>query len=166
MLKERAAALRVTQGAIIAALYVVLTVAFAPLSFGAVQIRVSEMLTILPLFTPAAVPGLFLGCILANLIGGAIVWDVLFGSLATLLGAWLGYLLRENRWLVPLPTVLANAVIVPFVLKYGYGLELPLHLMSFYVALGELAGCYVLGELLATVLLKRRDILSGLNGKK
>ena len=120
--------------------------------------RVAEALTILPLFTPAAVPGLFLGCLLANILGGAIVYDVIFGSLATLIGAVLGYLLRKNRWLVPLPTVLANALIVPFVLRYGYGVDLPVPLMMVYVAVGEIISCYVLGELLCTVLLRHRHI--------
>ena len=92
---------RVTQGAAIAAIYVVLTLIFAPISFGVMQIRVAEMPTILPMFTPAAIPGLFLGCLMANILGGAVVWDVVFGSLATLIGAVGGYLLRRRRWLVP-----------------------------------------------------------------
>ena len=107
----------ITQGAAIAALYVVLTLVFAPISFGPVQLRVAEALCILPMFTPAAIPGLFIGCLIANLLGGGIVLDVVFGSLATLIGAVLGYMLRSNRWLVPLPAVIANALIVPFVLK-------------------------------------------------
>ena len=158
MKNERSIAL-LTQGAAIAAIYVVLTVVFAPISFGPVQLRIAEALTILPLFTPAAIPGLFLGCVLANLIGGAIVWDVVFGSLATLIGAVLGYLLRSNRWLVPLPAVLSNALIVPPVLRFGYGVDLPLPLMALYIALGEIAGCYILGELLATALLRHRKAI-------
>ena len=158
MKNERSTAL-LTQGAAIAAIYVVLTVVFAPISFGPVQLRIAEALTILPLFTPAAIPGLFLGCVLANLIGGAIVWDVVFGSLATLIGAVLGYLLRSNRWLVPLPAVLSNALIVPPVLRFGYGVDLPLPLMALYIALGEIAGCYILGELLATALLRHRKTI-------
>ena len=157
-MKKRSPALRAAQGAAIAALYVVLTLLFAPISFGEMQVRVAEALTILPLFTPAAVPGLFLGCLLANILGGAIVYDVIFGSLATLIGAVLGYRLRKNRWLVPLPTVLANALIVPFVLRYGYGVDLPVPLMMVYVAVGEIISCYVLGELLCTVLLRHRHI--------
>ena len=158
MKNKRSIAL-LTQGAAIAAIYVVLTVVFAPISFGPVQLRIAEALTILPLFTPAAIPGLFLGCVLANLIGGAIVWDVVFGSLATLIGAVLGYLLRSNRWLVPLPAVLSNALIVPPVLRFGYGVDLPLPLMALYIALGEIAGCYILGELLATALLRNRKTI-------
>ena len=158
MKKNRASALQLAQGAAIAALYVVLTLIFAPISFGEMQVRISEALTILPLFTPAAIPGLFIGCVLANLLGGAIVWDVVFGSLATLIGAVGGYLLRKNRWLVPLPAILSNAVIVPFVLRYGYGVALPIPLMMVYVAVGEIISCYVLGELLCTVLLRHKNI--------
>ena len=158
MNNKRSSALWIAQSAAIAALYVVLTLIFAPISFGEMQVRISEALTVLPLFTPAAIPGLFVGCVLGNLLGGAIVWDVVFGSLATLLGAVGGYLLRKNRWLVPLPTVIANGIIVPFVLRYGYGVELPIVLMMVYVAVGEIISCYGLGELLITVLQKHRAI--------
>lgn len=156
--RNKTAALWLAQGAAVAALYVVLTLIFAPISFGSVQFRIAEILTILPLLTPAAVPGLFVGCLLGNILGGAIIWDIVFGSLATLIGAALGYLLRFNRWLVPLPTVIANALIIPWVLRYGYGIQVPVLLQIAYVAAGEILGCYILGELLATVLLKRRDI--------
>ena len=158
MKDRRSTALKLTQSAAIAALYVVLTVIFAPISFGEMQVRISEALTILLLFTPAAIPGLFVGCLLGNLLGGAIPLDVICGSLATLIGAAGGYLLRKNRWLVPLPTVLANAVIVPFVLRYGYGVELPVLLMAAYVAVGEIISCYGLGELLCSVLLRHQHI--------
>ncbi len=162
MEKKPSAAQRVAQGAIIAALYVVLTMVFAPISFGAMQVRIAEALTILPLFTPAAIPGLFVGCVLANLLGGAIIWDVIFGSLATLIGAALGWVLRRNRWLVPIPAVVSNGIIVPLVLKYGYSVDMPLLLIALYVVLGEIVGCYLLGELLGGVLLKRGQIF----GKK
>ncbi|MCR4643925.1 MAG: QueT transporter family protein [Oscillospiraceae bacterium] len=148
----------ITQGAVIAALYTALTVILAPISFGAMQVRISEVLTILPMFTPAAIPGLFLGCVLANTIGGAVIWDTIFGSIATLIGAVGGYLLRANRWLVPLPTVIANAVIVPFVLKYAYQVEIPIPLMMLYVAVGEVISCYILGEIMITALRKRPGI--------
>ena len=144
------------QGAIIAALYVVLTVIFAPISFGAVQLRIAEALTILPLFTPAAIPGLFIGCILANLLGGGVMLDVILGSIATLIGAVFGYMLRNNRWLMPVPAVIANALIVPLVLIKGYGVtDMSYPLLVVYIAAGEILGCYVLGELLASLLLPR-----------
>lgn len=149
----------VAHGAMIAAIYVVLTMLFAPFSFRAIQVRVAEALTILPLFTPAAIPGLFVGCILANILGGAIIWDVIFGSLATLIGAVVGRMLRKNRWLVPIPAIVSNTVIVPLVLRYGYGENLPILLMAVYVAVGEIISCYVLGELLAEVLLRYKNSL-------
>ena len=148
--------LRITQGAVIAALYVALTMIFAPISFGPVQVRIAEALCIMPIFTPAAIPGLFLGCLIANFIGGGIILDVIFGSIATLIGAALGYMLRNNRWLVPLPAVIANALIVPFVLRYGYGVvDVAIPILMFQILIGEIAGCYVLGEILCTALMKR-----------
>ncbi len=157
---RRSRILRITQAAVIAAVYAVLTVVFAPISYGPAQIRIAEALSILPMFTPAAVPGLFIGCLTANILGGAVILDIVFGSLATLIGAWLGYLLRNNRWLVPLPAVIANALIIPYVLKYGYGYEeFPLPVLMIYIAIGEIIGCYVLGELMGSILLKYRGKL-------
>ena len=160
MSKKNQSVRKIAQGAVIAALYVVLTIIFAPISFGAVQVRIAEIMTIMPLFTPAAIPGLFLGCVLANLLGGAIIWDVIFGSIATLIGAALGYMLRKNRWLVPIPAIVSNTIIVPLVLRYGYAIDMPLYLMAIYIALGEIVGCYLLGELFASLLLKHRKTLS------
>lgn len=144
----------IAQGGVIAALYVVLTFVFAPISFGSVQLRIAEALTILPLFTSAAVPGLFVGCLVGNILGGAILLDIIFGSLATLIGAALGYRLRKNRWLVPVPTVISNTVIIPLVLYFGYGVNLPIPVIAIIIAIGEILGCVVLGELLATLLLR------------
>ncbi len=153
--------LRLTQGAAIDALYVVLTLVFAPISFGPLQLRIAEALCILPMFTPAAIPGLFIGCLLANLIGGGVILDVIFGSLATLIGAALGYLLRKNRWLVPLPAVIANALIVPFVLRYGYGVvDTAIPILMLQILGGEIMGCYVLGEILGAALLRRKGIFN------
>lgn len=113
-----------TQAAVIAAIYVVLTIFISAfnLASGAIQVRISEALTILPFFTPALIPGLAIGCLLSNLLTGAAVYDVVFGSLATLLGAVGTYLLRKHKFLCTLPPVIANMVIIPFVLRYGYGL--------------------------------------------
>ena len=152
----------ITEGAVIAALYVVLTLVFAPISFGPVQVRIAESLAILPLFTPAAVPGLFVGCLIANFMGEGVIWDVVFGSLATLIGAWGGYKLRSNRWLVPVPTVIANTLIIPFVLRYAYGvvdMTIPLLMLSIFA--GEVVGCYILGELLGSALLSRKSRIFG-----
>ena len=156
MKQNRITPLFMAQGAAIAALYVVLTLAFAPISFAAVQVRIAEALTILPLFTPAAIPGLFIGCIIANLMGGAIIWDVIFGSIATLIGAYFGYRLRGNRWLVPVPAIISNTVIVPLVLRFGYGVDMPFILLVLSIAAGEIVGCYVLGEILATAMLAHK----------
>ena len=155
----RTKSLELAQGAVIAALYVVLTLVFAPISFGQMQLRVAEALTILPMFTTAAIPGLFVGCVIGNILGGAVIWDVIFGSLATLIGAVFSYMLRKNRWLVPIPAILSNTAIIPFVLKYGYGFEAPIPLLMLYILVGEIGGCYILGELLATVLIPHRNRL-------
>ena len=148
------------QGAAIAAVYVVLTLVFAPLSFSEVQIRFSEALTVLPFFTPAAIPGLFVGCIIANLLGGAIPVDIIFGSIATLIGAFFTYQLRnKNRFLAPLPPIIANTVIVPFVLRYGYGVALPIPFMMLTVGVGEVVGCGVLGLVLYTALNRYKNVI-------
>lgn len=149
------------QAAAIGAVYVVLTLVFAPISFGEVQIRFAEALTVLPYFTPAAIPGLFVGCIIANFLGGAIPVDILFGSIATLLGAVFSYKLRGNRFLVPLPPIAANTVIVPFVLRYGYGINLPIPLMMLTVGIGEVISCGVMGMIVLTALSKYGNLIFG-----
>ena len=110
-------------GSLIAAVYIVLIMVFRPISFGPIQFRIAEALCVLPYFTPAAIPGLFVGCLISNLLGGAMLMDVIFGSLATLIGAIGSYLLRRNRYLVSLPPILANTLIIPWVLKFAYGSE-------------------------------------------
>jgi len=144
-----------TQAAMIAAIYVVLTVVFAPFSFGEVQVRIAEALTILPLFTPAAIPGLFIGCLIGNILGGAILPDIIFGSLATLIGAVFTYKLRSKHpLLAPIPPIISNTVIVPFILRYAYGILLPIPLMMLSVGAGEVIGCGVLGLILYAALHK------------
>lgn len=149
------------QAAAIGAIYVVLTLLFAPLSYGEVQVRFSEALTILPYFTPAAIPGLFVGCILANLLGGSIPVDIIFGSIATLIGAVFTYKLRGNKWLAPVPPILANMIIVPFVLYYGYGVNLPIPLMMLTVGTGEIISCGVFGMIILTALSKTGTAIFG-----
>lgn len=151
----------ICQAAMIAALYVVLTFianAFG-LASGAIQIRLSEALTILPFFTTAAIPGLTIGCLLSNWLTGCVIWDILFGTLATLLGAIGSYALRKQPWLVPIPPIVANMVIVPFVLRYAYGAEDALPYMMATVGLGEIISCYILGILLLLALKKYRGTL-------
>ena len=159
MSRTKSNTLELTQAGIIAAIYVVLTLIFAPISFGSVQLRVAEALTILPMFTSAAVPGLFVGCLVANILGGAVLWDIIFGSTATLIGAYFSYKLKGKRWLVPIPAIISNTVIIPFVLKYAYGIDIPLVLQMLYVFAGEVGGCFVLGELLASALIPYREKL-------
>ena len=151
----------ITQAAMIAAIYVVLTyfINAFELASGAVQIRISEALTVLPVFTPAAIPGVFLGCLLSNLLTGCIVWDVVFGSLASLLGAVGTYLLRNHKYLAPIPPIVANTLIVPFVLSYGYGIPGSIPFFMLTVGIGEVISCYVLGVLLMTALGKYRNII-------
>lgn len=148
------------QAAMIAAIYVVLTIVGASFAFGPVQVRFSEALTILPVFTPAAVPGVFLGCLISNIAAGALLPDIIFGSLATLIGAVFTWMLRRHsRFLAPLPPILANALIVPFVLKYAYMEPLPIPFMMLTVGIGEIISCGVLGLLLHEALDKYRFIL-------
>ena len=148
-----------TQAALIAAVYVVLCVVFAPISYGEVQVRVAEALVILPFFTPAAIPGLFVGCFLSNLIGGSIILDVVCGSLATLLGAVGSYYLRKSKILVLLPPIVANSLIVPFVLRYGYGVPLPIPFMMLTVGIGEVIAVAGLGSELLHVLMRYRHVV-------
>lgn len=148
------------QAAAIAAVYVVLTTVFAAFSFGEVQVRISEALTILPVFTPAAIPGLFVGCIISNFLGGAILMDVIFGSIATLIGAVFTYKLRNSsKWLAPVPPIVANALIVPFTLYYGYGVNLPIPFMMLTVGIGEVISCTVLGLIVYGALKKYKSTL-------
>lgn len=147
----------IVQAAIIAALYAALTLIFLPISFGhnIFQFRVSEALTILPAFMPASIPGLFVGCIVSNLIGGFGLVDIIFGSLATLIAALFSRSLKKYPFLVPLPPVIFNALIVGTYLKYLYMFEVPLFVSMGWVALGELLSCYLLGLPLLFLLRKR-----------
>ena len=148
----------IVQAGIIAALYVVLTfLANAMgLASGAIQFRLSEALTILPYFTTAAIPGLWIGCILANFLTGCAFYDIIFGSLATLLGAVFSYLLRKNKWLVPIPPIVANVLIVPWVLRFVYEVPDAIWYLMLTVGIGEVVCCGVLGMLLLFALEKRR----------
>lgn len=144
-----------TQAAMIAAIYVVLTIVFQPFSFGQIQVRIAEALTILPMFTPAAIPGLYIGCMIGNILGGSILPDIIWGSFATLIGAVFTYLLRkQSRYLAILPPIISNTVIVPLVLRYAYGIVLPIPLMMLTVGIGEIISCGVLGIIIHSALRK------------
>lgn len=150
----------ITHASIIAALYAVLTfIANAMgLASGVIQVRISEALTILPFFTPAAIPGLFIGCLLSNLITGAAIWDIIFGSIATLIGAIGTYALRKYKWLAPIPPIIANTVIVPLVLMYAYNVSETLPYLALTVGVGEVISAGVLGMILLKALEKHKNI--------
>ena len=137
-------------GGVIAALYVVLTIIAAALGIasGAIQVRLSEALTILPVFTAAAVPGLTVGCLLANLVTGCAAWDVVFGSLATLLGAVGTRLLKDRPVFAWIPPVISNMAIVPIVLIKVYGVPDAWWYLVLTVGAGEVISCGLLGVLL------------------
>ena len=143
----------VTHGAMIAALYIALTYlanAFG-LASGAIQVRLSEALTVLPFFTPAAVPGLFLGCIISNLLTGCVALDTIFGSLATLLGALGTRCLAKKRLLAPVFPILANTAVIPFLLRYVYGIPGSLGYFFLTVFVGEVISCGILGSILSGI---------------
>ena len=159
-MKNKDKILKLTYASIIAALYVALS--WMSEIFGLAhlvpQVRLSEALCVLVWFTPAAVPGLFVGCFVANLTMGCVVWDVVFGSMATLIGAYLGSKLK-NKWLVPLPTLVANTLIVPIVIYYCYlsvtGLAAYV-LTALGVLAGEIVSAYVIGMVLLLALESRK----------
>ena len=145
----------ISEASAIAALYVAITVAIGPLGNAAIQCRISEAMCILPIFTPAAIPGLTIGCLISNVATGCLWQDVLFGTLATLIGAIGARLLRRVWFLAPLPTVVANTLIVPFVLSYAYGVPDGYLFLLATVTAGELLSAYLLGLLLLLTLEKR-----------
>ena len=149
-----------TQAAIIAALYIVLTFIANAMGLAnyAIQVRFSESLTILPYFTVSAIPGLFIGCLLSNLLTGCALPDIIFGSLATLIGSLVTYALRRYKWAAPIGPIVSNGIIIPFVLLYAYGIQ-PLWFSFVTVTLGEIISCGVLGMILLFSLQKYRNVL-------
>lgn len=165
--------LYLTQAAMIAALYVVLTMIANALGIasGNIQVRFSEALTVLPFFTPAAVPGLYVGCLIANVVTGAALPDIIFGPLATLIGAIGTWALGKAalscagekkaeiyKWLSPLPPIIANGIIIPPVLKYAYGI-VPIWFSAVTVTIGEIISCGVFGMILIFALQKYKGQL-------
>ena len=150
-------------GAIIAALYAAATYASAVLgiAYGQIQFRFSEALTILPYFTPAAIPGLFVGCILSNTLTGCLPLDIIGGSIATLLGAICTYKLRKWKYLSPLPPIIFNMLIIPPILSFVYQFEGTLYYFTLTVGIGEILSCGILGTFLLLFLEKYRAILFG-----
>ena len=135
------------RGAIIAALYATLTLLLAPISYGEIQIRLAEALTLLPVLLPEAVPALAVGCLLANVLGGCTVFDIVFGTLATLLAAICTRRLREHQLAASAMPVLFNGVIVGAVVHFAYAPVIPLPLCMLSVALGEAVACMLLGPI-------------------
>jgi len=167
-MKKKTNIMSLVTSAMIAALYVVLSFAINAfgLASGAIQVRVSEALTVLPYFTSAAIPGLTIGCLLFNLLSGAAILDILFGTLATFLGALGSFCLGKatRKWsfcklFIPLPPILSNAFIVPWILKTAYGLSDAYWYLVATVGIGELISCGILGMILFFALQPMRNVL-------
>ena len=155
--KNRRSTLFLTDAALIAALYVLLTwlTNLLGLANGQIQVRLSEALCILPVFTLSAVPGLFVGCLLANIITGAALPDIIIGSLTTLLAAYLTHKLRNNKYPAIIPPIALNTLVIPLLLYYVYGI-IPLWLSFITVFAGEFISAGIIGLLLYNVLSKHR----------
>lgn len=138
----------IVNSSMIASIYTLLVIIAAPISFGPIQFRIAEALTILPYFTPAAIPGVTIGCFLSAIIIGSDILDIIFGTFATLIGAFLSYKLRKNKYLVPFPPIISNALIIPWVLKYAYAEQMPIYFMMASIAVSEVIVCYGLGLIL------------------
>lgn len=148
-----------TEAAAIAALYVVLCVVFRPISFSVFQCRIAEALCVLPYFTSAAVPGLSVGCLLANVLCGADIFDIIFGTVATAVGALGTYALRRKKYLAAVPAIVANTVILPLVLAYAYGNGEAMSVFAIAGSIfgGEVISCGILGTLLLLLLDRYRE---------
>lgn len=149
----------IVQAAAIAAVYVVVTGMILPIAFGPVQFRISEALCVLPYFTPAAIPGVTIGCLLSNILYGSAALDIVFGTLATLIGAVGSWLLRKRKWLVCVPPIVSNTLIIPWVLRYAYGSAEMIPVMMATVGVGEILAIGVLGNLLLAALQKYRGVI-------
>ena len=148
----------VAYGGVIAALYVAVTIIFAPISFGQIQVRVSEALTLLPFYIPAAIPALFIGCMIANFIGGYGIWDVVFGSTATLFAAWISSKM-PNLWLAAIPPVIINMFVIGALLHFI--LEIPFLITALYIGIGQTIACFAIGIPLMKLLEKYFIIKKG-----
>lgn len=142
------------QSATIASIYIVLTLManMFGLANYAVQIRFSEALTILPAYIPAAIPGLTIGCLVSNLMTGAMALDIIFGSVATLIGAIFTYVFRRDKWFAPIPPIISNTLIIPIILAFVYQFEGSVWYFMLTVGLGEILSCGILGYILMSVI--------------
>lgn len=140
------------RGAMIAALYAAITLVLAPISYGEIQVRLAEAMTLLPVLLPEAVPALAVGCLLANILGGCTILDIVFGTLATLLAAICTRRLRHHIRAASAMPVLFNGLIVGAVVHFGYAPAMPLPLCMLFVAIGEAISCMLLGPMLLRML--------------
>lgn len=140
----------------IAAIYVVLNIIFASISYGPVQVRIAEALTVLPFIDPSAIIGLFVGCILANILGPVGMVDIVGGSFCTLVAAYLTSKMKNPK-LAPLPPVLINAFGVSIYLHLLF--DLPYWITVLYIGIGEVIACYILGYPLLILLIKNKKRL-------
>ena len=153
----------ITEAAVIGAIYTVLVMMFIPISYGPIQVRIAEALTILPYFTPAAIPGVTIGCFLSAILNGADILDIIFGTLATLIAAILSYRLRRYKYLVPIPPIVVNAIVIPWVLHFAYGFTEAIPFMMMTVGIGEVIAAGVLGSVLLLALDKIKHLIFGTN---
>ena len=144
--------------AIYISIYVVVTYALKPFSYGAVQVRVSEALCILPLFDSLPIVSITIGCLIANALNGNAI-DMVFGTLATFIGLFFTYVLRKKNFFVATsPTLISNAIIIPFVLKYGYGIpDLVIWYEAFFILIGEAISVYIIGYIIKPILKKNYE---------
>lgn len=148
-----------SRSAIYISLYIALVFVFATISFGMIQVRIAEALCILPIFDPFAILSITIACFLSNLIISASLIDAIFGGLATFIGLVLILFIKKNNfYLKMLPTILSNTIIIPFVLKYAYGINEPLWLSGLTVCVGEVISVFGIGYLLYMYLNKHKDL--------
>lgn len=140
--------------ALVGSLYATLTIALAPISYGPIQVRIAEALTVLPYIRKSYTWGLFGGCIVSNIYGGLGIWDIVGGSLCTLLAGFLTSIMPKP-WLAPIPPILVNAFGVSIYLHLIF--KLPYWLTVLYIALGETIACIALGYPLLKWALKRKE---------
>lgn len=158
--------IHMVQAAMIAAVYVALTLPIQPIAYGPIQFRVSEALTILPYFTSAAIPGVTIGCFLSNILMGAPLPDIIFGTLATLIGTIFSRMLRRQKFLVCIPPILSNALIIPWVLKFAYEFEDAVPFMMLTVGAGEVLAAGVLGTMLLLALERCKNMVFGVQSAR
>ena len=158
--------IHMVQAAMIAAVYVALTLPIQPIAYGPIQFRVSEALTILPYFTSAAIPGVTIGCFLSNILMGAPLPDIIFGTLATLIGTVFSRMLRRQKFLVCVPPILSNALIIPWVLKFAYEFEDAVPFMMLTVGAGEVLAAGVLGTMLLLALERCKNMVFGVQSAR